>query len=92
MTGTLWDKTCCAYETHYDVEPVACADIVPDNTAAFASTDDLDEDYVFESFEVMIESADTDGEGLHSDGFIRRAIDSVVEAVDTGDLNPKPDE
>jgi len=31
------------------------------------------------------ESLDTDGEGLHDDAYIHRAIADVVEAVDTGD-------
>ncbi|AEH39053.1 Gfo/Idh/MocA family protein [Halopiger xanaduensis] len=48
------------YEKHDRCELVACADIVPENAAAFAAEYGIDDENVFEDYEVMLETVDPD--------------------------------
>ena len=49
-----------AYEKLDDCDLVACADIVPENAAAFADTYDIPADHTFEDYEAMLDSVDVD--------------------------------
>jgi len=48
------------YERHEDCDPVACADVVPENGRAFAAEYDLPEDGVFEDHERMLGAVEPD--------------------------------
>ncbi|MFB6119644.1 MAG: Gfo/Idh/MocA family protein [Halobacteriaceae archaeon] len=49
-----------AYEELDDCELVACADIVPENAAAFADAYGVPDDHVFEDYEAMLDAVDVD--------------------------------
>jgi len=49
-----------AYETIDDCELVACADIVPENAAAFADEYDIPDAHVFEDYAAMLDAVDVD--------------------------------
>ncbi|GAB3672877.1 Gfo/Idh/MocA family protein [Halopiger thermotolerans] len=48
------------YEKHDRCELVACADIVPENAAAFAAEYGIDDENVFEDYEAMLEAVQPD--------------------------------
>jgi predicted dehydrogenase len=48
------------YERHDACDLVACADIVPENAAAFAAEYDIAEEHVFEEYEAMLEVVQPD--------------------------------
>jgi predicted dehydrogenase len=76
-----------AYETVDDVDIVACADIVPENAAAFADTYGIDEENVFEDYEAMLAAVSPDmvsvtvPPAIHADIVIGAAESGEVDAI-----------
>ncbi|NGM67940.1 Gfo/Idh/MocA family oxidoreductase [Natronolimnobius sp. AArcel1] len=48
------------YRSHDQCEVVACADIVPENGAAFAETFEIDAEYVYEDYNRLLEEVEPD--------------------------------
>ncbi|WP_225334759.1 Gfo/Idh/MocA family protein [Halomicrobium urmianum] len=76
-----------AYRNHPDCELVACADIVPENAAAFAEEFGIDEGNVFEDYEAMAEAVEPDlvsvtvPPDVHEQVVVDLAETGVVDAV-----------
>lgn len=76
-----------AYEKLDDCELLACADIVPENAAAFADTFDVAEEHTYEDYEEMLVDAEPDvvsvcvPPAIHADVVVDCAQSGVVDAV-----------
>ncbi len=76
-----------AYCNHPDCELVACADLVPENAAAFAAEFGIDEGNVFEDYEAMAEAVEPDlvsvtvPPDVHEQVVVDLAETGVVDAV-----------
>lgn len=75
-----------AYRNDADCRLVGCADIVPENAAAFAETFDIPEDGVFEEYEEMVEAVEPDivsitvPPAIHEDivvGCAKRGVEAI---------------
>ena len=73
-----------AYETIDACEPVACADIVPENAAAFADHHGIDGAHVYEDYAEMVREADPDFLSVCVPPAIHAQV--VVDAIREGDL------
>ena len=75
------------YERLDDCELVACADVVPENAAAFAEAHDIDDSHVYEDYEAMLDEAEPDvvsvcvPPALHADIVVDIAHSGVVRGV-----------
>ncbi|WP_245758399.1 Gfo/Idh/MocA family oxidoreductase [Halogeometricum limi] len=75
------------YERLDDCELVACADIVPENAAAFADEYDIDDRHVYDDYEEMLATAEPDvvsvcvPPALHADIVVNVAQSGVVSAI-----------
>ncbi len=76
-----------AYASNPECELVACADIVPENGAAFARTFNLGADAVYEEYEAMLAAVEPDlvsvcvPPGIHADIVVDCAESGVVDGV-----------
>ncbi|MFB6206029.1 MAG: Gfo/Idh/MocA family protein [Haloglomus sp.] len=72
-----------AYEALDDCTLVACADIVPENAAAFAEAYGLSEDHTYEDYEAMVTEVDPDVVSVCVPPAIHAEV--VVDCVRAGD-------
>jgi predicted dehydrogenase len=76
-----------AYRNNDDCRLVACADVVPENAAAFAETFDLSDDGMFEDYETMLAAVEPDivsvtvPPALHEAVVVDCARSGTVEAI-----------
>ncbi|WP_226010377.1 Gfo/Idh/MocA family protein [Halomicrobium salinisoli] len=71
-----------AYRNHPDCELVACADVVPENAAAFAAEFGIDEGDVFEDYEAMAEAVEPDLVSVTVPPDVHERV--VVDLAETG--------
>ncbi|WP_276256686.1 Gfo/Idh/MocA family protein [Halomontanus rarus] len=75
------------YRRLENCELTACADIVPENAAAFADRFDIPESHAFEDFRVMLEDVDPDiisvcvPPALHADIVVEAAYEGDLDAI-----------